>query len=226
MDGAELRQLIQKSAEFVALPIREQRAQIRKRKDDARRRLEERDPRLAKKREREQLKAKQKAEALKKKQELAAAKKAIARGETLETGDTTGLITSQPGASDANETAQLTEGAEEEDDQITSSAEAAGVTFKFCSPRTWPCFRSADGKKIAGSSNSGVKPKLKDCGEETLFPLQYSSEHSGANIVKGTVGLRFMYHTRGSVLRGLDEASLSPEFSVSYLPPHPHELVS
>ena len=71
-----------------------------------------------------------------------------------------------------------------------------------------------------------MKPKLKDCGEETLFPLQYSSEHSGANIVKGTVGLRFMYHTRGSVLRGLDEASLSPEFSVSYLPAHPHELVS
>ena len=74
VDGAELRQLIQKSAEFVALPVREQRAQIKKRKDDARRRLEERDPRLAKKREREQLKAKQKADALKKKQELAAAK--------------------------------------------------------------------------------------------------------------------------------------------------------
>ena len=222
VDGAELRQLIQKSAEFVALPVREQRAQIKKRKDDARRRLEERDPRLAKKREREQLKAKQKADALKKKQELAAAKKALARGESLETSDTTGLITSQPGASDANETAKLAEGTEEEDEQIESSAEAAGVNFKFCSPSTWPCFRTAGGKKIAGTSNSGVKPKLKDCGEETLFPLQYSSEHSGANIVKGTVGLRFMYHTRGSVLRGLDEASPSLRvFATDSLAPPP-----
>ena len=131
------------------------------------------------------------------------------------------MITSQPGASDANETAKLAEGTEEEDEQIESSAEAAGVNFKFCSPSTWPCFRTAGGKKIAGTSNSGVKPKLKDCGEETLFPLQYSSEHSGANIVKGTVGLRLIPH-RGSVLRGLDEASPSLRvFATDSCPPPP-----
>lgn len=36
------------------------------------------------------------------------------------------------------------------------------------------------------------------------FPLELTGEHSGANFVRGTVNVRFLQHTRGSVLRGLD----------------------
>lgn len=38
------------------------------------------------------------------------------------------------------------------------------------------------------------------------FPLELTDEQSGANFVRGTVDCRFLYHTRGSVLRGLDVA--------------------
>lgn len=38
------------------------------------------------------------------------------------------------------------------------------------------------------------------------YPLQLTEEQSGANFVRGTVDCRFLYHTRGSVLRGLDVA--------------------
>ena len=36
--------------------------------------------------------------------------------------------------------------------------------------------------------------------------LELTDEQSGANFVRGTVNCRFLYHTRGSVLRGLDVA--------------------
>lgn len=36
------------------------------------------------------------------------------------------------------------------------------------------------------------------------FQLELTGEHSGANFVRGTVNVRFLRHTRGSVLRGLD----------------------
>lgn len=38
------------------------------------------------------------------------------------------------------------------------------------------------------------------------YPLQLTDEQSGANFVRGSVTLRFLFHTRGSVLRGLDVA--------------------
>lgn len=38
------------------------------------------------------------------------------------------------------------------------------------------------------------------------YPLELTDEQSGANFVRGTVDCRFLYHTRGSVLRGLDVA--------------------
>ncbi|CAM9933383.1 unnamed protein product, partial [Scytosiphon promiscuus] len=38
------------------------------------------------------------------------------------------------------------------------------------------------------------------------FQLGLTDEQSGANFVRGTVDCRFLYHTRGSVLRGLDVA--------------------
>lgn len=38
------------------------------------------------------------------------------------------------------------------------------------------------------------------------FQLVLTDEQSGANFVRGTVDCRFLYHTRGSVLRGLDVA--------------------
>lgn len=38
------------------------------------------------------------------------------------------------------------------------------------------------------------------------YPLQLTDEQSGANFVRGTVDCRLLYHTRGSVLRGLDVA--------------------
>lgn len=38
------------------------------------------------------------------------------------------------------------------------------------------------------------------------YPLELTDEQSGANFVRGTVNCRFLYHTRGSVLRGLDVA--------------------
>eukprot|EP00752_Nemacystus_decipiens_P010238 g9122.t1 len=38
------------------------------------------------------------------------------------------------------------------------------------------------------------------------YPLGLTDEQSGANFVRGTVDCRFLYHTRGSVLRGLDVA--------------------
>lgn len=36
------------------------------------------------------------------------------------------------------------------------------------------------------------------------FALQLSDEHNGRKRVKGTLGMRFIYHTRGTVLRGID----------------------
>ncbi len=38
------------------------------------------------------------------------------------------------------------------------------------------------------------------------YQLELTDEQSGANFVRGTVNCRFLYHTRGSVLRGLDVA--------------------
>lgn len=38
------------------------------------------------------------------------------------------------------------------------------------------------------------------------YQLWLTDEQSGANFVRGTVNCRFLYHTRGSVLRGLDVA--------------------
>lgn len=38
------------------------------------------------------------------------------------------------------------------------------------------------------------------------YQLELTDEQSGANFVRGTVDCRFLYHTRGSVLRGLDVA--------------------
>lgn len=38
------------------------------------------------------------------------------------------------------------------------------------------------------------------------YKLELTGEQSGANFVRGTANLRFLYHTRGSVLRGLDVA--------------------
>lgn len=38
------------------------------------------------------------------------------------------------------------------------------------------------------------------------YQLGLTDEQSGANFVRGTVDCRFLYHTRGSVLRGLDVA--------------------
>lgn len=38
------------------------------------------------------------------------------------------------------------------------------------------------------------------------YPLKLTDEQSGANFVRGTVDCRFLHHTRGSVLRGLDVA--------------------
>lgn len=38
------------------------------------------------------------------------------------------------------------------------------------------------------------------------YQLELTDEQSGANFVCGTVNLRFLHHTRGSVLRGLDVA--------------------
>lgn len=38
------------------------------------------------------------------------------------------------------------------------------------------------------------------------YPLELTDEQSGANFVRGKVDCRFLYHTRGSVLRGLDVA--------------------
>lgn len=39
-----------------------------------------------------------------------------------------------------------------------------------------------------------------------FYPLELTDEQSGANFVRGTVDCRFLHHTRGSVLRGLDVA--------------------
>lgn len=38
------------------------------------------------------------------------------------------------------------------------------------------------------------------------YQLELTDEQSGANFVRGTVDCRFLHHTRGSVLRGLDVA--------------------
>lgn len=38
------------------------------------------------------------------------------------------------------------------------------------------------------------------------YQLSLTDEQSGANFVRGTVNCRFLYHTRGSVVRGLDVA--------------------
>lgn len=39
------------------------------------------------------------------------------------------------------------------------------------------------------------------------YPLELTAEQSGETFVRGTVNARFLFHTRGSILRGLDVAA-------------------
>ena len=50
--------------------------------------------------------------------------------------------------------------------------------------------------KIMGAKNLGIK---------TYYPLFLPDHESGAKDVQGNIGLRLIYHTRGTVLRGIDE---------------------
>ncbi|GMI36718.1 hypothetical protein TeGR_g477 [Tetraparma gracilis] len=50
--------------------------------------------------------------------------------------------------------------------------------------------------KMMGRKNLGIK---------TYYPLFLPDSESGAADVKGDIGLRLIYHTRGNVLRGIDE---------------------
>jgi hypothetical protein len=49
---------------------------------------------------------------------------------------------------------------------------------------------------------------IDDCilGERTLFPLHFLPDQSGAETVKGSIGVRILAHHRGAVLEGLDKA--------------------
>ena len=50
--------------------------------------------------------------------------------------------------------------------------------------------------KLMGKKNLGLK---------TYYPLYLPDSESGAKDVKGMIELRMVYHTRGKVLRGVDE---------------------
>ncbi len=50
--------------------------------------------------------------------------------------------------------------------------------------------------KMMGRKNLGIK---------TYYPLFLPDKESGAKDVRGKIGLRILYHTRGSVLKGIDE---------------------
>lgn len=242
LSGPEIRQLISKSEEWLALPRRERVVLRKKQKAAKLARDETRDPKKRIVRLRKEEKERKAKELAEKKAAAKEAKKAAAAAKR-EAKKRTRAIVTQPGGEDEDEEGERLsggedveapaadgqgaaaseaegddatgsagaassgggEGGEEEEGVVESSAEdASGAMFKFSDPRTW-CGCLKGGAAAVSAMSTAVGIKYRDMGEETQFALQYSSEHSGADIVKGTVGLRMMYHTRGSVLRGLDE---------------------
>ena len=59
--------------------------------------------------------------------------------------------------------------------------------------------------KPATTKTVSVKQLKKMCFAPALdVPLMLSEKHNGSKRVQGSMGCRFIYHTRGKVLRGID----------------------